>query len=154
MQRVQPRLPLLCHISISHVKHLHLRAVRFLLKGGKATVVKFAGCLTEIAQQFLGHSVVIKRFMVTSCGRTGYLHPYQEQLPITGEYTCSTADFLLPNYFANVFAACRLLTGCYPHQCCDRPWHPSACTRGLDSVQDVWFTFEAIKQSQQHDISW
>jgi len=49
----------------------------------KASLADAKGCLTEIAQQFLGHSVVIKRFMVTSCGRTGYLHPYQEQLPIT-----------------------------------------------------------------------
>lgn len=46
------------------------------------------GSLTELAQQSLGHNVVIKRFMVTSCGRTGYLHPYQEQLPIAGTAPC------------------------------------------------------------------
>lgn len=48
----------------------------------KASLADAKGSLTELAQQSLGHSVVIKRFMVTSCGRTGYLHPYQEQLPI------------------------------------------------------------------------
>lgn len=41
------------------------------------------GTLTEAAEKVLGHKVVIKRFMVTIWGRTGYLQPEQESAPLT-----------------------------------------------------------------------
>lgn len=40
------------------------------------------GSLTEAAERALGHKVVIKRFMVTAWGRTGYLLPEQEHAPL------------------------------------------------------------------------
>ncbi|KAL3159342.1 hypothetical protein ABBQ32_011293 [Trebouxia sp. C0010 RCD-2024] len=40
------------------------------------------GSLTEAAEKALGHKVVIKRFMVTVWGRTGYLRPEQEHAPL------------------------------------------------------------------------
>ena len=43
-----------------------------------------AGSLTDAAEKALGHKVVIKRFMVTVWGKTGYLHPEQEHAPLTG----------------------------------------------------------------------
>ena len=45
-----------------------------------------AGNLTEAAERILGHKVVIKRFMVTVWGRTGYLQPEQEYAPLAGEF--------------------------------------------------------------------
>lgn len=41
------------------------------------------GSLTESAERVLGHKVVIKRFMVTVWGKTGYLQPEQEHAPLT-----------------------------------------------------------------------
>lgn len=40
------------------------------------------GSLTEAAEKVLGHKVVIKRFMVTVWGRTGYLQPEIEFAPL------------------------------------------------------------------------
>ena len=42
------------------------------------------GSLTEAAEKTLGHKVVIKRFMVTVWGKTGYLQREQEYTPLTG----------------------------------------------------------------------
>lgn len=44
------------------------------------------GSLTEAAEKALGHKVVIKRFMVTVWGRTGYLRPEQEHAPLKGKF--------------------------------------------------------------------
>jgi len=41
--------------------------------------------LTEAAEKALGHKVVIKRFMVTVWGRTGYLQPDLEYAPLIGD---------------------------------------------------------------------
>lgn len=49
-----------------------------------------AGSLTEAAEKALGHKVVIKRFMVTVWGRTGFLQPEMEFAPLVGECSCST----------------------------------------------------------------
>lgn len=40
------------------------------------------GSLTEAAERALGHKVVIKRFMVTVWGRTGFLQPELEFAPL------------------------------------------------------------------------
>jgi len=47
-----------------------------------------AGSLTEAAERALGHKVVIKRFMVTVWGRTGFLQPEVEFAPLVGECSC------------------------------------------------------------------
>jgi len=44
-----------------------------------------AGSLTEAAERALGHKVVIKRFMVTVWGRTGFLQPEVEFAPLGGK---------------------------------------------------------------------
>ena len=44
-----------------------------------------AGSLTEAAERALGHKVVIKRFMVTVWGRTGFLQPEAEFAPLVGK---------------------------------------------------------------------
>ena len=48
-------------------------------------MAQLAGTLTEAAEKVLGHKVVIKRFMVTVWGRTGYLLPEQESAPLIGQ---------------------------------------------------------------------
>ena len=59
-----------------------VRSLEFVLSVNK--VLGAAGSLTEAAEKALGHKVVIKRFMVTIWGKTGYLHPEQEYAPLTG----------------------------------------------------------------------
>ena len=70
-----------------------------------------AGNLTDAAQRALGHKVVIKRFMVTVWGRTGYLQPDLEYAPLIGtgidKHHC-ILKFQVSVYVAVSDAACVL----------------------------------------------
>lgn len=69
------------------------------------------GSLTEAAERALGHKVVIKRFMVTVWGRTGYLRPEQEHAPLEGKFEIqlsSKESAMTPLQILIVRVACRL----------------------------------------------
>lgn len=71
------------------------------------------GSLTEAAERALGHKLVIKRFMVTVWGRTGYLLPEQEHAPLKGSFKFSC--YLSPlwvwcHHHANAYSCCGMQT--------------------------------------------
>ena len=69
------------------------------------------GSLTEAAERALGHKVVIKRFMVTVWGRTGYLLPEQEHAPLKGNlnFSCQLKESAVTTMqILTLVVACRL----------------------------------------------
>ena len=67
-----------------------------------------AGSLTEAAERALGHKVVIKRFMVTVWGRTGFLQPEVEFAPLVGK--CS--PLMLSHSCFLLFVMLNARSGC------------------------------------------
>ena len=72
---------------------------KFLVTDGSS-----AGNLTNAAQTAFGHKVVIKRFMITVWGRTGYLQPDLEYASVTGTVDGSNLWLLTGRVFALVAA--------------------------------------------------
>ena len=115
-----------------------------------------AGSLTEAAEKALGHKVVIKRFMVTVWGKTGYLQPEEEYAPLTGKFKQALvhSGYLL----ISASGVEQLWLQCRVHFSHDLS-HTSAglgCSFGSGirphAVQ-ASITNEALLQQQQHCIS-
>lgn len=86
-----------------------------------------AGSLTEAAERALGHKVVIKRFMVTVWGKTGFLLPEVELAPLIGECSCLMLSQSCLQFSCD--AQCSFLV-CRMHPSHDKPqfsagsWYP------------------------------
>ena len=114
-----------------------------------------AGSLTEAAERALGHKVVIKRFMVTVWGRTGFLQPEVEFAPLVGKCSwqlLSHSCFLFLVVLNALFLVCRMHLSHDQSQCSAGSWYPCCSDIRCAAVQ-VTVAHETLLQQQQHCVS-
>lgn len=97
------------------------------------------GNLTDAAQRALGHKVVIKRFMVTVWGRTGYLQPDLEYAPLIDCTSVMTSRSAVLDLGIPVVQTAELMQY--------KPLSPMRRSCSSNSIMSACDHFEFLKES-------